>query len=240
MIVKTGLQAHLTEAATMRFVAENTSIPVPKIYCSFVHKGRAFTLMERIQGEPIATALRKLSDLDQWKVYAQLRAMIQELRAINPPSNTGVQSCTGGSLHDSRITHGLPRFGPFKTIQAFHFWLRREMSVPDIQTYSKESRHECDWTAVEKMATMQDGQWPPSVFTHADLNPCNILVHGNKVVSIIDWEFSGWYPDYWEYTSSWYGAIVHTQWQDEILKFFEPFPKELSMEITRQKYWGSI
>lgn len=38
---------------------------------------------------------------------------------------------------------------------------------------------------------MQDGPWKPPVFTHADLSATNILVHGDVLVSIIDWEFWG-------------------------------------------------
>lgn len=76
------------------------------------------------------------------------------------------------------------------------------------------------------------------MFTHGDLNPSNIMVSGNQAVSIIDWEFAGWYPYYWEYTSSWYGNLTRLAWQDIIPKFLEPYPEELKMEITRQKWWG--
>jgi hypothetical protein len=49
--VKSGYITHPSEASSMRFAAENTSIPVPKVYCSFVHNGRTYIVMERIQGE---------------------------------------------------------------------------------------------------------------------------------------------------------------------------------------------
>lgn len=52
-IVKVGYWTHLTEAATMKYVSETTSTPVPKVYCSFVHKNRAYIVMERIVGEEI-------------------------------------------------------------------------------------------------------------------------------------------------------------------------------------------
>jgi hypothetical protein len=43
----------------------------------------------------------------------------------------------------------------------------------------------------------------PCVFTHGDLHPGNILVGQEKdgcwkIVAIIDWENSGFYPAYWE------------------------------------------
>ncbi|KAH6853284.1 hypothetical protein B0I37DRAFT_3137 [Chaetomium sp. MPI-CAGE-AT-0009] len=48
LIVKSGRFAHLTEAATLRFVAEKTSIPVPRLHCAFLHNNRAFIVMERL------------------------------------------------------------------------------------------------------------------------------------------------------------------------------------------------
>lgn len=236
LIVKTGKRVHLTEAATMKFVAENTSIPVPKVYCSFVHKDRAFILMERIRGDGVPQVWRRLPAEDRQKIYPQLRRMLQELRALKPPHGTGVMSCAGGSLYDSRMKQCGPRFGPFKTIQDFHFWLREELRPSEVNNRDSDS----EWQGLEKMAAMQDGPWPPPVFTHADLNPSNILVRKDKIVGILDWEFSGWYPNYWEYTSAWYGNLTRLAWQDVLAQFLDPFPEELEMEKTRQKWWGEV
>ena len=42
------------------------------------------------------------------------------------------------------------------------------------------------------------------VFTHGDLAPHNILVMGDgRVGGLIDWEATGYYPKYWEYTTAW-------------------------------------
>jgi aminoglycoside phosphotransferase (APT) family kinase protein len=54
----------------MKFVAEHTSIPVPKVYCSFVYKDRAFILMERIRGDAIPNAWGKLPEAARQKVYS--------------------------------------------------------------------------------------------------------------------------------------------------------------------------
>lgn len=42
------------------------------------------------------------------------------------------------------------------------------------------------------------------VFSHGDLRPQNILVKDEKVIGVIDWEFSGWYPEYWEFAKALY------------------------------------
>ncbi|KXS93969.1 hypothetical protein AC578_1754 [Pseudocercospora eumusae] len=36
-------------------------------------------------------------------------------------------------------------------------------------------------------------------FTHANLSPRNIIVANGEIVALVDWEYSGWYPQYWEY-----------------------------------------
>ncbi|KAL6247228.1 hypothetical protein RBB50_005571 [Rhinocladiella similis] len=74
---------------------------------------------------------------------------------------------------------------------------------------------------VSEMIVKQAGSFPPPVFTHGNLNPSNILARGAKIVGIIDWEFSRWYPRYWEYTSAWYGNLTRVAWQQELPKFLE-------------------
>ena len=151
----------------MKYLAENTTIPVPRVYCSFLHKNRAYIVMERIQGEELPTVLKTISKESLDGVLSQLRKIIRELRALTPPPGTGVESCVGGSLYDSRIPRGNPRFGPFKTIQDFHFWLRRDLKPEDLQDRERDQ----DWHDVQDMISRQDGPWPSPVFTHGDLNP---------------------------------------------------------------------
>lgn len=99
----------------------------------------------------------------------------------------------GGELFDSRMSR-CPTFGPLKTIQDFHFWLRDGLTPSG----AKHNIEDSEWDDIEKMVGMQDQPtWPPPVFTHGDLNPANIIIRGDQVVGIIDWEFAGWYPHYW-------------------------------------------
>ncbi|KAH7360186.1 kinase-like domain-containing protein [Rhexocercosporidium sp. MPI-PUGE-AT-0058] len=230
-ILKKGFSVHLTEAITIHYVARNTSIPVPKVHCSFLHKNRAYILMERIQGETLAAAWRHLSKESLQKIFLQLKSMIKELRALQPPLKTGVESCVGGSLYESRLPNGTPRFGPFKTIQEFHRWLRDGL---DENTRPGDHVSDEDATAIKAMIVKQDGPWPAPIFTHGDLNPFNILVRGDQIVGIIDWEFSGWYPPYWEYTSAWFGNVIRSEWQSVICSLLDPYPEEFEMERTRQ------
>lgn len=235
LIVKTGPWVHLAEAATMRFVAANTSLPVPKVFCSFLHKDRAYIIMERIQGEVLPTVWKNLSEESREKIFGQLRTLVQELRALKPTDGSNVVSCVGGSVREARIPRALPRMGPFKSVQEFHLFLRDNLRPEEIQdkTVDKE-----DWQRIVEMAAKQDGPWPDTIFTHGDLSPFNILVRGDEVAAIIDWECAGWFPDYWEYTSAWHGNLTRTDWQEALGKFLVAFPAELEMEKVRNKWWG--
>jgi len=234
LMVKTGPFVHLSEAATLRFVASKTSIPVPHVHCAFVHNNRAFIVMERIEGAMLGAVWNSLSAADQASIFEQLRTMLRELRSLPAPPDTGVESCVGGSLRDCRIPRSCPRFGPFKTTQDFHLWLRHGLRPEN----HPDRKVDDDWIDIKAMAERQDGPWPPPVFTHGDLNPTNILVRGNRVVGIIDWEHAGWLPYYWEYTSAWQAHYSFPGWEDDILKFLDPHPDDLKMEMTRQIWWG--
>lgn len=219
----------------MKYLAENTTLPIPKVYCSFVHKKRAYIVMERIQGEELPKVLRSMSEESIKAVLSQLRKFFQELRALEPSPGTGVESCVGGSLYDSRIRHKQLRFGPFKTIQEFHFWLRRGLKPEDLKDREKDQ----DWHDLQDMMNKQDGPWPPPRFTHGDINPFNVLVRDGNVVGIIDWEFSGWYPHYWEYTSAWFGNVTRTEWQSRLDRILDrPHPEVFMVEEVRNKWWG--
>jgi len=49
MVMKYGTEIQLSEASTLHFIAEKTSIPVPKVYCAFEHRGMRFILMEFVK-----------------------------------------------------------------------------------------------------------------------------------------------------------------------------------------------
>ena len=43
----------------------------------------------------------------------------------------------------------------------------------------------------------------PITFTHSDLHPSNIMISSDdgpiRILALIDWHQSGWYPSYWEW-----------------------------------------
>ena len=57
-------------------------------------------------------------------------------------------------------------------------------------------------------------------FTHADLAPKNIIVRNRRVAVLIDWGFSGWYPEYWEFTMIHYNLTTKEEWYEHLRLIF--------------------
>ncbi|RDH32627.1 protein kinase-like protein [Aspergillus welwitschiae] len=89
--VKYGQHVDLSEAGTMCFVSQNTSIPVPKVLCAFTHQRCTYIVMERIKGEMIGAGWVYRSEESKAKILTQLQKMVREMRTLPPPAGMGVQ-----------------------------------------------------------------------------------------------------------------------------------------------------
>jgi aminoglycoside phosphotransferase len=66
--------------------------------------------------------------------------------------------------------------------------------------------------------------------THGDLNLGNIIIFGSpgsrKISGIVDWEQSGWYPEYWEYCKLLFADPYTEEWRrdgwaDKVMKCYD-------------------
>ncbi|TQV93179.1 Protein kinase-like domain [Cordyceps javanica] len=229
LCVKSTSFSSLAEASAMRFVAEHTPIPVPKVYSAFEHNGRVYIVMERIEGVMLARGWRRRTPESRARILGSLRGMMQQMRQIPAPAAgcCGVSNVDGGPIYDARLP-GPSFWGPFRTIRDFHRELRAGVDEPE---YAGVAIPE-----LGPLIAFHNRPWPDPVFSHGDLSSLNILARGDDVVGIVDWETAGWMPPYWEYTSAWNVNPQNQFWQQEVDHFLEPLPEALAMEATRRKY----
>ena len=69
------------------------------------------------------------------------------------------------------------------------------------------------------------------VLTHGDLQPRNILVYGTEVIGIIDWELSGWYPEYWEFVKGSTPVKGCDGWWEHLGQIVGKFPMEWAVDL---------
>ncbi|CZS92724.1 hypothetical protein WAI453_006594 [Rhynchosporium graminicola] len=101
--VEIGSLTQPAEGATMYMVAENTSIPVPKVHCAFERKGINYTPMVRIPGKMLRLGWLDRSPESKAKILSQIKGIVDQLRLIPPPSDQVISNIAGGPLFDSRL-----------------------------------------------------------------------------------------------------------------------------------------
>ncbi|KAI0161246.1 hypothetical protein GGR57DRAFT_351955 [Xylariaceae sp. FL1272] len=216
------------EYAALQLVRQYTSIPVPNPLDVVLSEQEdelspssadAWLLISRLPGVPLSRCQDTLSEKDRRQIISQLQDYVTQLRCIPNRVNKDYPICNsqGGPVLDHRIGGATP-VGPFADEASFSQMLR----------FSDESSR----------------RGHDIVFTHADLNPRNILVDEvtNKdgsthyeVTGIVDWETAGYYPEYWEYTKALFEKFRWTKrYQNMVHNVFSEFgdySRELDVEV---------
>lgn len=146
--------------------------------------------MTKLPGKDLGDVIHDMSDVELKSVMQELSGYIKQLRRFDKdiggktPAIGGLGGIPG---YDSRI--GSIPFGPFDTTADFHTYVRM--------------RDPIEYWELEPNVTAVHGK-PEGAYkvklTHGDITPWNIRVKNGRVTGLLDWEFAGWYPEYWEYT----------------------------------------
>ena len=181
--------------------------------------------MDHARGQPLDRLWQGMSESTQSKVLDELRGYIGQLRALTPSTPELVASSTGGQLWEpSRI--GLKLFGPFENHEQFHTFLR---AGHPLELFD---RTDTEWMG---LVHHTHSQKYVSKFTHGDLAPRNIMCKRDGTITcILDWETSGWFPEYWEYTKANYAPRCDEDWVSQIGSITGEYPEELACENNAQ------
>lgn len=228
-IVKTGSSVRKSEAETMRFIRDRTTIPVPEVYNAYTDQqtGKGWIVMEFIPGDNLDKVWDNYTDTEKESVISLLRGYMDELRCIK---GTFIGSVDGSPCNDQYFDSTPDGYGPFADEEEFN---------RGIVAALKEAVPE-DWSSFTCDMWLEVMKGHEVVMTHNDLDPRNILVRGSEVVALLDWELSGYYPEYWEYCKAlrrptWQSGWIRDRALEKVLK---PYRKELAvMWNTREIIW---
>jgi aminoglycoside phosphotransferase len=175
---------------------------------------------ERVPGVPLVDVWLAMSAADQASVKKQLCVQLANMRACTQPyiGRPGRQPTRNifQSLGDTYI-------GPFASEKAFDNWCVRRIFGTPLMRF-KWWR----WLAKERKKH-GDSKF---VLTHGDLTPRNIIVQGNIVTGIIDWERSGFFPEYAEYAIAMMLCPAHEEWWIPVLQELLPHCSNERLEFT--------
>lgn len=202
----------------LKYVAQHTSIPIPRVHRTHGIDGRLFIEMEYIQGATLGDIWASIEKEKKEEIIQQIAAYIHQLLLLEPPEKGIVGSANLGPGLDYRVGYRL--FGPFSSIDNFHSFLRGQIPLEDsTKVYSE---------VVTKCHTRQYR----TCFTHADICLRNIIVRDDGVVVLVDWQFAGWYPEYWEFTKAHYGLYNIPDWYSGFRDAAPKYDDELAAERT--------
>ncbi|KPI35635.1 uncharacterized protein AB675_4737 [Cyphellophora attinorum] len=206
------------ELEALLFIMDRPSIQAPKVHRTYRRHDGLFIEIDFIHGQRLDQAWPKLGVNERKAVMQELGEMISAIRNVRNHTAVCVGSVRGGSFKDGRIASRTN--APCPTVEQFHLQLRGGVPLEQCQeTFGDDvyESHRRDYR---------------SVFSHADLCPRNIIIVMDSLQPVlIDWEFSGWWPEYWEHTKSVFSMWEEVPgWEDELAKVLPQYPLALSAE----------
>ena len=177
----------------MEFVRQHTCIPVPRVFKAYrAEDGTEHLVMEHIEGMDLDRAWNdSMPRAHKQAIVQQLAGYVAQLRSLEPPKPGCVGSLNGAPIADGRL--GARYVGTFPSVELFHRFVRRNTPLTVWE-------HQHSVTKVHGR-----GKEYRTTFMHADLGPQNVMVKNRRITAIIDWESSGWSPEYWEYIKVYFG-----------------------------------
>lgn len=221
--VKYGAQVELIEGENMLFVARSTSVAVPRVYGLFKDDTNevGYIIMERIAGKSLKSEWPLLSDVQKGAIIVKLAGYVKELRSL--PSPGAYCSIGNRPLLDYLFWNAdTPEKinGPFDTEEELN------KSMLKKYMFNNGSRNKAEFYKERFPSILRDH---PPRFTHGDFQRKNITLRSvgdaesDVDLVLLDWEFAGWYPSYWEYSRAVYAC---GRWDDDwclaVNKIFAP------------------
>ena len=179
-----------TEYTALQFLRRHApDIPIPEPLGAVISKQTAYIFMSFIPGPTLESVWAQLPNQQKVSLSNQLGLILLELRQIPMPRDYTLGGVGGEGCKDSR-RHTRISQTPIRTLAEFEDFI---FSNPLFggSVY------------IMLLRSMSQSHSSRITFSHGDLRPANIVVlpdvQGNyRISGIVDWEMSGFYPDYWE------------------------------------------
>jgi len=194
----------VSEVNSLRFIKENTTLPVPIIYhydSSKEEIGFEYLIMEKMPGRLMYHEWDNFSLEEKEELVKDIARYVIELRSIRFDKIGGFDEEPG------RVGKGVEEnSGPFNSEADFiKFTLAKK-----INTIENNDKYVPQRKFLPQLNTIFENLLDYTLFehntsfymTHYDWDSRNILVENNKVSAILDWEFAGSYPFHVEYKNS--------------------------------------
>ncbi|KAF8882043.1 hypothetical protein CPB84DRAFT_1791246 [Gymnopilus junonius] len=213
--IKAGRRVHFAEALTMDYLARNTTIPIPNLLDIFCINGEVHIVQQYIKA-PLPSDEKRSS-------MVQLKDCLDQLRALTPPHPDRVQAINGSGFIDDRL--GMGELGPFDDHEAFHRFLGYHVLRDCPERFP----------LVQEAISKTRGRNTEGLLSWRSC-PHNILWKDGQIF-LIDWERSGWFPEYWDYNRAYAGrGFCMPDWWELFTEIVDRYDDELDVDIQMANY----
>ncbi|KAE8383042.1 kinase-like domain-containing protein [Aspergillus bertholletiae] len=196
-----------SEADMMHYASQQPGILAPQVLgCYDVDPEIIVIVSDLVEGESLDKVWHTLTKAEQKSIKRQLKEQVQLFRQCTQPYIGRINQQATRNFYDRLLFDPM---GPFASEEEFDSWgLERVKS-----TTAKKI-----WTRL--LPGMRGTGEQKFVLTHGDLAARNIMVKGGKITGIVDWEYSGFFPEYMEYALA---TVIHDYHED----WWKPHLKEI-------------
>ncbi|KAF2822649.1 kinase-like protein, partial [Ophiobolus disseminans] len=193
------------EPQNLRFIAENTTMPIPTLITDYEDDGRTYIQMTRGPGETLEEAWPRLTSEENEGVARDTAAYLAQLRGLKGGKMAGLGE---KPVYNTFLFHddfGVPH-GPISS--SADLWAHLALQLKDIPAPARERMR-------QRMPAAES-----YTFTHGDLAIVNIMGKDGKLAGIIDWERSAYLPVWWEYVGAGIGlSDEDAEWKALLRKY---------------------
>lgn len=177
--MKSGPRVRDEEFEALKY-ARHLGLPVPTAY-EFAPDTRTI-YMDFVEGETLESVWPALSE-DEKKSFARQLGRLVSLMREGRQDRVLIGNIDGPARDCRRYKDYTG--GPFTDERDFNAFL--------LNLYPQ-----CPHAVRESLFKMMRSDHSIR-FTHGDLSPRNVIVKNGEIRALVDWEFAGWYPEYYEY-----------------------------------------
>ena len=185
----------ITESRTLPYLQEHLPhFPVPRLHgvIRIGQYGLLFTPF--VPGLDLKKAWPQLDDVQKRSISTQIDKLLIELRSLPFPPNTPLGGVDERRCKDTR--------------RAVRSSTKPILDVSEFEDFIFAGSKTVSSMYTRFLQSLMPASPTTAVFAHGDIRPATIMVRQDDgdekgsaswtVVAIIDWESSGFYPEYWE------------------------------------------
>ncbi|KAF5313887.1 hypothetical protein D9619_013023 [Psilocybe cf. subviscida] len=218
LVIKHGKRTTMVEGQTLWAISRFCpAVRASTVYGWCTDNSEVFMYLSYIAGVTLDSRLETLSEDELTDVARQMETMLGSIRGLRQPlEEIFIGTPDRGPIHDQIWRHDKPKCAFSATREfneaLFAFAEGRVPQFPEHELFQYVRASFSDTASIR--------------FSHTDLSPLNIIISptSTEVMGIIDWQESGWYPDFWEYVKARYLAPV--KWDKYIDIMLRPCKRE--------------